>query len=79
MSKVTLYVKDEAVIRRAKALAKQRGESVSEMVKTFLASLTTPRPRLRLRAPVLRQLQARLRGVDVDERDYDVYRESKYG
>lgn len=80
MSKVTLYVKDEQVIRRAKTLAERQGCSVSAMVEQFLTSWTSAsRQREPLRAPLLRQLQARLRGVKVDEREYDLYREKKYG
>lgn len=80
MSKVTLYVKDEQVIERAKILARKQGRSVSELVEEFLASLSAP-PRKRAPvegAPILRQLQAKLAGVHVDRSDYDKYLEKKY-
>lgn len=81
MSKVTLYVKDEKVIARAKALARRQGRSVSALVEEFLSSLSAP-PRKRALlegAPILRQLQAKLAGVRVDRSDYDAYLEKKYG
>lgn len=79
MSKVTLYVKDEAVIVRAKRLAKAQGRSVSDLVEQFLSSLGAAPDETPARAPILRQLQATLRRVHVREADYDAYREKKYG
>ncbi|MEI9811333.1 MAG: DUF6364 family protein [Acidobacteriota bacterium] len=57
MSKLTLSV-DPKVVERAKRYAKQRGLSVSEMVETYLASVSsseqTPVP------PILRSLRGSL-------------------
>lgn len=80
MAKITLYVKDEATIERAKTFAEKNHTSVSELVEQFLGSLSSERLELEgERAPILRQLQAALRGAKGRHVDYQSYVEKKYG
>jgi hypothetical protein len=64
-SKLTLSV-DPAVISRAKRYAKQRGVSISRMVETYLASVSTP-PAATDVPPVLRSLRGTLKRADLKE------------
>jgi hypothetical protein len=64
MSKLTLSV-DSKVVARAKRYAKQRGESVSKIVETYLAEVGgAPRT---VDTPILRSLRGLLKRADVDD------------
>jgi len=73
MSKLTLSI-EERVIDRAKRYAKARRTSVSELVETYLDTLSKPlKP---ADAPVLRSLRGALKGAD--PKDYRRYLARKY-
>ncbi|MCH6258086.1 DUF6364 family protein [Puniceicoccaceae bacterium K14] len=77
-SKLTLRV-EEAVIRKAKLLAKKRGTSVSRIFGDFIATQTDDLPSDDLPPVTASMLGAiRKRGVDVDEDDYGKHLEDKY-
>jgi Family of unknown function (DUF6364) len=73
VSKLTLSI-EERVIDRAKRYAKSRRTSVSELVETYLDTLSKPlKP---ADAPVLRSLRGTLKGAD--HKDYRRYLARKY-
>ncbi len=77
-TKLTLRV-EEAVIRRAKALAKNKGKSVSQMVSeyfTVLGAAHSEGPESL--TPLVRSLKGVLRSAKVDREDYRRHLEDKY-
>ena len=74
MSKLTLSV-DGEVISRAKQYAKQRGQSLSEMVEVYLAAVSGPGSRAS-HPPVLRALRGALKNVSLE--DYRKHLADKY-
>jgi hypothetical protein len=75
MSKLTLSVDDQVVVR-AKRYAKRQGISVSKMVEAYLAAVAEP-PSLDVRdAPVLRSLRGSIKRADLE--DYRKYLTAKY-
>ena len=65
MAKLTLSVNDE-VITRAKLYSKQQGVSISEMVETYLATVSAQPPQKQKDAPpILRSLRGSLKKADV--------------
>jgi hypothetical protein len=66
MAKLTLSV-DPQVIARAKAMASERGTSISALVESYLDLLTRPRPAATA-TPVLARLRGILAGSDPDSR-----------
>ncbi len=89
MAKLTLSV-DEAVVERAKEVARRRGTSVSALVERFLDALARPgdgaggrgteaslppRPPL---PPITARLAGLLRGARVERESYRRYLEQKY-
>lgn len=77
-SKLTLRV-EEAVIRKAKLLAKKRGTSVSRIFGDFISNQTEDLPIEDL-PPVTASMLGVLRkeGNDVDEEDYRKHLENRY-
>jgi len=77
-SKLTLRL-DQKLIRRAKAIAKKRGKSVSQIVADYFSSMenTTPTPDDQL-TPLVRSLKGALRGRRLDITDYYGYLEEKH-
>jgi hypothetical protein len=65
-TKLTLSV-DPSVIKRAKRYAKQHGISVSQMVETYLVTLTKPPASQQTEPPVLRALSGILKGIDPED------------
>jgi hypothetical protein len=65
MSKLTLSV-DPSVVSRAKKYAQERGISVSRMVESYLASVSSP-PGERPATPVLRSVHGILKDSVPDE------------
>ena len=65
MSKLTLSV-DPSVVPRAKKYAQERGISVSRMVESYLASVSSP-PVERPATPVLRSVRGILKNSVPDE------------
>jgi len=78
-TKLTLRLNQE-LIRRAKAFAKTRGESVSQVVADFFASLEEPAPRKEQEefTPIVRSLKGVLRGADVAIEDHSRHLEERY-
>lgn len=77
-SKLTLRVED-AVIRKAKLLARERGTSVSRIFGEFISSQTEDIPSPEL-PPVTSSMLGVIRKGDdpVNEKDYRKYLEEKY-
>jgi len=78
MSKLTLSI-DPAVISRAKRYAKRHGTSVSQMVETYLVSVSAPQEPSEL-PPILRSLRGILKHADSKDyrKDYRKYLSEKY-
>jgi hypothetical protein len=74
MSKLTLSV-NKSVISRAKRYARQTGISVSEIVETYLDTVTEP-PALKKMPPILRSLKGSLKNADIE--DYKRHLVKKY-
>ena len=77
-SKLTLRL-DEGLIRRAKAIAKRRGKSLSQMVAEYFALLgsrSSKEPKEL--APTVDSLKGILKGSKVDRQDYKRHLEDKY-
>ncbi len=75
-TKLTLRL-EKQLIERAKAHAKKRGKSVSQMVADYFALLDRadrPEPL----PPITRSLYGALKGAAVDEDTYREYRDEKY-
>lgn len=80
MAKLTLSV-DEAVVERAKEIARRRGTSVSALVERYLDALAGPggaRGEGAGLPPVTARLVGLLRGAKVDRETYRRYLEEKY-
>ena len=75
-TKLTLRL-EEQLIERAKAHAKKRGKSVSQMVAEYFALLDRD-DRPEALAPLTRSLFGSLRGAVVDEDTYREHIEEKY-
>ena len=75
-TKLTLRL-ERQLIERAKAHAKKRGKSVSQMVAEYFAMLDRD-DRPETLAPLTRSLHGTLRGTAVDEDTYRRHREEKY-
>lgn len=77
-SKLTLRV-DDAVIRKAKLLAKKRGTSVSRIFGEFISKQTEDLPSDEL-PPVTASMLGAIRKeeVSIDESEYGKYLEEKY-
>jgi len=79
-SKLTLRLDDE-LIREAKALARQRGTSLSQLVADYFRALSRSRrdqPEDEALPPITRSLAGALRGADVDEGDYRTHLDRKH-
>ena len=78
VSKLTLSV-DQAVVKRAKRYASQRGTSVSQLVERYLEMLARPAPRGDENVtPLLKKLREDFKGVTLDVSQYHKYLERKY-
>ena len=75
-TKLTLRL-EEQLIERAKAHAKKRGKSVSQMVADYFALLDRD-DRPETLAPLTRSLHGTLRSTAVDEDAYRGHLEEKY-
>ena len=75
-TKLTLRLEAQ-LIERAKAYARRRGTSVSQMVADYFALLDRAEQAEHL-APLTRSLHGALRGADVDEDEYRRYLEEKH-
>ena len=75
-TKLTLRLEAQ-LIERAKAYARQRGTSVSQMVADYFALLDRQEQDEPL-APLTRSLRGALRGANVDEDEYHRHLEKKY-
>ena len=75
-TKLTLRL-EEQLIERAKAHAKKRGKSVSQMVADYFALLDRE-GRPETLAPLTRSLHGALRGTAVDEDTYRRHIEKKH-
>jgi len=75
-TKLTLRLEAQ-LIERAKAYARQRGTSVSQMVADYFALLDR-QEQDEPPAPLTRSLRGALRGVNVDEDEYHRHLEKKY-
>lgn len=79
-TKLTLQMDDE-LIARAKAHAKKRGKSVSQLVADYfriLEKVEQKPPPQKKYGPITESLRGALRGAKVDEEDYYRYLEEKY-
>ncbi len=77
-TKLTLRM-DDLLIKRAKAAARRRGKSVSQMVSEFVDSLDTTRGPTPDLPPVTASLLGRLKGRRVSESTYRKHLREKYG
>ena len=75
-TKLTLRL-EEQLIKRAKAHAKKRGKSVSQMVADYF-TLLDREDRPETLAPLTRSLRGALGGTTVDEDTYRRHIEEKY-
>ena len=75
-TKLTLRLEAQ-LIERAKAYARRRGTSLSQMVADYFALLDHAEQGEHL-APLTRSLRGALRGADVDEDEYRQYLEKKH-
>lgn len=77
-SKLTLRL-DEALIRRAKVIAKRKGKSVSQMVAEYFALLgSRSSNEAEELAPTVKSLKGILKGSKLDREDYRRHLEDKY-
>ena len=79
-TKLTLQLDDE-LIARAKAHAKKRGKSVSQLVADYfriLEKVEQKPPSKKKYSPITESLRGALRGAKVDEDDYSRYLAEKY-
>ena len=77
-SKLTLRL-DNALIKRAKKRAKQKGTSVSQMVADYFALIDEEQsPSNQKLPPVTTSLAGILKNRDTTERDYKSYLEDKH-
>ncbi|MBI5154680.1 toxin-antitoxin system protein [Candidatus Poribacteria bacterium] len=79
MKKRLTLTLDEALIRRAKDHARERGESVSQLVSEYFSALGASRQiALAELPPSVRALYGALAGRDVEPEDYHRHLEGKY-
>ncbi len=77
-TKLTLRL-EETLIQQAKAYAKHRGKSVSQIVAEYFALLGSETPSVDQDVgPITQALRGVLRGTGVDEQDYRKHLEEKY-
>ncbi|HEY5596279.1 MAG TPA: DUF6364 family protein [Candidatus Bipolaricaulota bacterium] len=77
-TKLTLRL-DEALIQKAKAFAKSRDKSVSQLVADYFFLLQAPsQGDLDEIGPLTRSLRGILKGANLDEEDYRRYLERKH-
>lgn len=80
-TKLTLRLEAD-LVRRAKALAKKTGKSVSRLVADYFTILELPPRQGKAERPswppLVRSLKGSLRGIRVDEQDYRRYLEKKH-
>jgi hypothetical protein len=77
-SKLTLRL-DDRLIRQAKAIAKRRGKSVSEMVAEYFKLLgSRSSGGAEQLAPMVQSLKGILKGSGLDQKDYRKHLEDKY-
>ncbi len=78
-TKLTLRL-DEELIRRAKATAKRRGKSISEMVGDYFRLLDSPSPAPKEEelTPRVKALLGSLAGCRLDEEDHREWLERKH-
>ena len=76
-TKMTLRL-DDALIRRAKEEAKQRGKSVSQLVAEYFESLGQPNANAEALPPITASLVGILKDNSVDIEDYKKHIEEKH-
>ena len=77
-TKLTLRLEQE-LINKAKAFAKARGKTVSQMVADYFVLLDKPDSEENQQfTPIVRSLKGSLRGAKVDIEDYHRHIEDKY-
>jgi hypothetical protein len=76
-AKLTLRM-DERLIRKAKAEARRRGKSVSQMAAEFFQSLDRRKAINADLPPITKSLVGALRGRRASKRDYKRYLKEKY-
>lgn len=76
-SKLTLRM-EEAVIRKAKRLARKKGKSVSQLVSEYFSGQENDEYDENLPPVTSSMVGVLSRGVDVKEDDYQKYLEEKY-
>ncbi len=77
-NKLTLRL-DDRLIRRAKAIAKRRGKSVSQMVAEYFRLLGSQSSRdAEELTPTVQSLKGVLKGPGLDREDYRQHVEDKY-
>jgi len=74
---------DDRLIERVRKIARQRGQSISQLVAAYFALLDTSiendEDEIKNLPPITRELLGSLAGTDVDEEDYRRYLLEKYG
>jgi hypothetical protein len=77
-TKLTLRLEDE-LINKAKALAQQRGKSLSKLVAEYFKYITSKELGSETDLPpIVKSLSGSLAGSKIDETDYKKYLEGKY-
>ena len=76
-SKITLY-SDKELIEQIKAYAKAHNTSVSKIVNTFFTNLLQVQEPNGSKSTITDRLQGKLKGKEVDEKQYRRYLEEKY-
>jgi hypothetical protein len=78
-TKLTLTV-EENIIKKAKSYAKNTGRSLSELIETYLETLTEDRHETQQISPKLKKLAGSIKlPTDFDEkRELNIYFESKH-
>jgi hypothetical protein len=77
-TKLTLRL-DEDLIRTAKVIGREKGQSVSKMVAVYFQSLSENQERKRpYFSPTIKALKGAWRGKNIDQKDYRRYLEKKY-
>ena len=69
---------EEAVVRKAKVVAKRRGKSVSSMVAEFVESIGSRPDTEKVLPPTTASLVGILKGKDVSEDDYKAHLREKH-
>jgi hypothetical protein len=77
-TKLTLRLEEE-LIKKAKALAEQRGKSLSKLVAEYFKYITSKEPVSEKELPpIVKSLSGSLADSNIDEGDYRKYLEGKY-